>query len=542
MTMDKSSKLNYKENKNSGKLRSNTATKKENINKNKKTQESEQSKATGENAVVSMQRESYKKNSLPKSRKEREENETSQQVKTSQDKKTFQVKSTNRQSDQEKFHKGKTAVGKVENGKSTVGKMENGKTQDGKAKNGKKPVIQNQINEGKKKPGQRPKKVYGEYECPHHKKCGGCQFQDLSYEEQLKMKQSQVSKLLSDFCKVYPIKGMEHPYHYRNKVHAVFGRDMRGNIISGVYKEGTHQIIPIKTCLIEDKKADEIIGTIRDMLKSFKIKTYDEDTGYGLLRYVLVKRGFTSGEIMVVLVIGSPVFPSKKNFVAALRKAHPEISTIILNINNRSDSMILGDRETVLYGKGYIEDTLCDNVFRISSKSFYQVNPVQTEHLYNLAIKAAKLTGKERVIDAYCGIGTIGLVASKRAKEVLGVEVNKEAIKDAIANAKRNGVTNEHFYCADATEFMTVMAEKGEKVDVVLMDPPRAGSTEQFIDAVESIQAKRVVYVSCNPVTLQRDIKYFRKKGYEAIEAWPVDMFPWTSHVETVVLLSHKNS
>ncbi len=381
------------------------------------------------------------------------------------------------------------------------------------------------------------KKKYGEYECPHSKKCGGCHYLDLPYEEQLKIKQKQVTNLLSDFCKVNTILGMENPYHYRNKVQAVFGRDAKGNIISGVYKEGTHQIIPTTSCLIEDKKADEIIGTIRGMLKSFKIKTYDEDTGYGLLRYVLVKRGFTSGEIMVVLVIASPILPSKKNFVAALRKAHPEITTIVLNINNRTDSLILGDRETVLYGKGYIEDTLCGNVFRISSKSFYQVNPVQTERLYQLAIKAAGLTGKERVIDAYCGIGTIGLVASKYAKEVLGVEVNKEAVKDAIANAKRNGITNEHFYNSDATEFMTVMAEKGEKADVVFMDPPRAGSTEQFIDAVQSLQPSRVVYISCNPVTLQRDLKYFEKKGFQAIEAWPVDMFPWTGHVETCCLL-----
>jgi len=203
--------------------------------------------------------------------------------------------------------------------------------------------------------------------------------------------------------------------------------------------------------------------------------------------------------------------------------------------------LILGDRETVLYGKGYIEDTLCGNVFRISSKSFYQVNPVQTERLYQLAIKAAGLTGKERVIDTYCGIGTIGLVASKNAKEVLGVEVNKEAIKDAIANAKRNGITNEHFYNSDATEFMIAMAEKGEKADVVFMDPPRAGSTEQFIDAVESIQPSKVVYISCNPVTLQRDLKYFIKKGYHVKEAWPVDMFPWTNHVETCCLLYKVN-
>jgi 23S rRNA (uracil1939-C5)-methyltransferase len=315
---------------------------------------------------------------------------------------------------------------------------------------------------------------------------------------------------------------------------------MRGNIISGTYKEGTHQVISIDTCLIEDQKADDIIRTIRNMLKSFKIKTYDEDTGYGLLRYVLVKRGFTSKEIMVVLVIGSPVFPSKNNFVKALREAHPEISTIVLNVNDRTDSMILGNRETTLYGKGYIEDTLCGNVFRISSKSFYQINPVQTELLYDKAMKAANLTGKETVIDAYCGIGTIGLVAAKHAKEVIGVELNKDAYKDAIANAKRNEIQNAKFYNADASEFMVKLAAEKKAIDVVFMDPPRNGSTDTFIEAVASLAPKKVVYVSCNPVTLERDLRVFEKQGYEAKEAWPVDMFPWTGHVETVVLITRK--
>ena len=380
--------------------------------------------------------------------------------------------------------------------------------------------------------------VSNEFSCKYFKKCGGCQHLDQTYERQLSIKQKQVETLLKHHCAVHPIIGMEHPYYYRNKVQAVFSRDMRGNIISGTYKEGTHQVVSIDTCLIEDQKADDIIRTIRNMLKSFKIKTYDEDTGYGLLRYVLVKRGFTSKEIMVVLVIGSPVFPSKNNFVKALRQAHPEISTIVLNVNDRTDSMILGNRETVLYGKGYIEDTLCGNVFRISSKSFYQVNPVQTEILYDKAIKIANLTGKETVIDAYCGIGTIGLVAAKLAKEVIGVELNKDAFKDAIANAKRNEIQNVRFYNADATEFMVKLAAEKKAIDVVFMDPPRNGSTDTFIEAVASLAPKRVVYVSCNPVTLERDLRVFEKKGYEVKEAWPVDMFPWTSHVETVVLMS----
>jgi 23S rRNA (uracil1939-C5)-methyltransferase len=375
--------------------------------------------------------------------------------------------------------------------------------------------------------------------CKHFRKCGACQHLDQSYEHQLAIKQKQVETLLKHHCTVHPIIGMDNPYHYRNKVQAVFTRDARGNIISGTYKEGTHQVVSIDKCLIEDQKADDIIRTIRNMLKSFKIKTYDEDTGYGLLRYVLVKRGITSKEIMVVLVIGSPIFPSKNNFVKALREAHPEITTIVLNVNDRTDSLILGNKESILYGKGFIEDTLCGNVYRISSKSFYQVNPVQTEVLYDKAIKAAQLTGKETVIDAYCGIGTIGLVAAKYAKEVIGVELNKDAFKDAIANAKRNEIKNIRFINADASDFMEKFVSENKAVEVVFMDPPRSGSTELFIDSVAILGPKRVVYVSCNPMTLEKDLRYFEKKGYEAKEAWPVDMFPWTGHVECVIMMTN---
>lgn len=372
--------------------------------------------------------------------------------------------------------------------------------------------------------------------CPVSKKCGGCQMIDVPYEKQLETKQKEVESLLKGICKVHKITGMEEPFHYRNKVHAAFGY-RKGEPISGVYKEGTHEIVPVEMCLIEDKKADEIIGTIRSMLKSFKIRTYDEDTGYGLLRHVLVKRGFATGEVMVVLVTTSPVFPSRNNFVKALREKHPEITTIIQNLNDRSTSMVLGDKEKVLYGRGYIEDVLCGYRFRISSKSFYQINPVQTEKLYAKAIEAAGLTGKERVIDAYCGIGTIGIVASGKAKEVIGVELNRDAVRDAVDNAKRNDVKNIQFYNNDAGRFMVNMAANGELVDVVLMDPPRSGSTEEFIQSVAIMNPERVVYVSCNPETLARDLKLFEKKGYKAVEAWPFDLFPHTGHTEMVCRL-----
>ena len=396
--------------------------------------------------------------------------------------------------------------------------------------------------------------------CPYAKKCGGCQYQGVPYSAQLKKKQNQVQGLLKKFGNVKPVIGMKDPYFYRNKVHAVFDRDRKGNIISGIYEAGTHRVVSIEQCLIEDKKSQEIIRTIRGMLKSFKIKTYDEDTGYGLLRHVLVRRGFHSGEVMVVLVLGSPILPSKNNFVKALRKLHPEITTVVLNVNDKKTSMVLGEKETVIYGKGYIEDTLCGCTFRISPKSFYQVNPVQTEILYTKAIEYAGLTGKERIVDAYCGIGTIGLIAASKAKEVISVELNRDAVRDAVTNAKRNDIKNVQFYNADAGQFMVEMAEyradqrknqvpdatkSGKKatpdgnVDVVFMDPPRAGSDEAFLSSVIRLAPKRVVYISCNPETLARDLKYLTKHGYQAKECQPVDLFPWTKHVECVIMMQY---
>ena len=363
---------------------------------------------------------------------------------------------------------------------------------------------------------------------------------DGDYVGHLKLKQKLVEGYLQGICKVMPITGMQDPYHYRNKVHAVYANTKQG-VISGVYQEGTHRVVPVEECRIEDRKADQIIQDIRGLLKSFRMKAYDEDRGLGFLRHVLIRRGFHSGEIMVVLVTGTPVFPSKNNFIKALRKLHPEITTIIQNINDRKTSMVLGEREILLYGKGYIEDQLCGKTFRISAKSFYQVNPVQTEFLYGKAVELAGLTGKERVIDAYCGIGTIGLIASDGAAETLGIELNPDAVRDAIRNAKVNVVKNIRFYQADAGAYMVQMAEQGEHADVVFMDPPRAGSDEAFLSSVVKLAPERIVYISCNPETLARDLKYLVQQGYVAGEAWPYDMFPWTGHVESIVLLSHKS-
>ncbi len=377
--------------------------------------------------------------------------------------------------------------------------------------------------------------------CPYAKKCGGCQYQGIPYPAQLKKKQNKVQGLLKKFGTVKPVIGMKNPYFYRNKVHAVFDRDRKGNIISGIYEAGSHRVVPIEQCLIEDEKSQEIIRTIRGMLKSFKIKTYDEDTGYGLLRHVLVRRGFHTGEVMVVLVVASTIFPSKNNFVKALRKEHPEVSTVVLNINDKNTSMVLGEREIVLYGKGFIRDTLCGKSFRISPKSFYQVNPVQTEILYRKAVEFAGLTGKEKVIDAYCGIGTIGLVAADKAREVIGIELNKDAVRDARINARENKAVNISFRQGDAGEFMEAMAEAGEQAEVVFMDPPRSGSSEKFLNSVSRLSPEKIVYISCNPETLARDLLFLTKKKYQVEEIQPVEMFCFTEHMECVVLMSRKD-
>lgn len=401
-------------------------------------------------------------------------------------------------------------------------------------------VPQSEEAEADKADFEHRKKVPGQV-CPAEKKCGGCQFLHLTYEEQLVQKQKTVSTLMKPYCQVHRIVGMEQPLHYRNKVHAVYTHRRDGQIISGTYEEGTHRVVPVESCLLEDQRADAIICDIRGLLKSFKIKTYNEDTGYGLFRHVLIRTAHRTGQVMVVLVLGSPILPSKNNFVKALLKLHPEITTIVLNVNDKKTSMVLGEKETVLYGRGYIEDELCGCRFRISPKSFYQINSVQTEALYAKAMELAALTGRERVIDAYCGIGTIGLVAAKSAGEVIGVELNGDAVKDAVRNAKMNGAENITFYKNDASVFLTELAEAGETADVVFMDPPRAGSDEAFLSSVLRLSPRRIVYISCNPETLARDVKYLTAHGYCAQGCYPYDMFPFANHTECVVGIQKKH-
>ena len=372
--------------------------------------------------------------------------------------------------------------------------------------------------------------------CPYRKKCGGCVYSEMDYGEQLRRKERLVRRLLEGKGEVKPITGAAEPLYYRNKVTASFGF-RNGKIIAGVYEKNTHRVVNIDHCLIQDRRADRIIHIIRDLCVSFKIKAYDEDSGFGFLRHVMVRTGRKTGQVMVILVTASPIFRGSGNFVKALLEKCPEITTVVQNINGMRTSMVLGAREKVLYGKGYIEDELCGLRFRISPSSFYQVNPAQTELLYAKAVELAAPRQGSLLLDAYCGIGTMGLIAAGTAGEVIGVELNGDAVKDAQVNARLNGIRNISFYQNDAGVFLEDLAAAGTRPDVILMDPPRSGSTPEFIRCACQAKPERIVYVSCSPETLARDIGIFRRYNYRMEEAWPFDQFPLTEHIEVVCLL-----
>lgn len=361
---------------------------------------------------------------------------------------------------------------------------------------------------------------------------------DLSYEEQLKKKQKTVKKLLGNYGKVLPIIGMEEPWHYRNKVISTFALGPGRQLISGIYAQGSHYVIPVDSCLLHHRKLDEAVRAVRRAVRLCKYPPYDEDRKTGLVRHILVRYSLLTDEVLAVLVTASPILPGAKAFVKKVRELCPSVSTIVQNVNPRSTSAVLGFTEKVLWGKGYIVDQLCGVRFRISASSFYQVNPVQTEILYRTAIEAAGLDGTQSVLDAYCGVGTIGLCAAGKAKQVLGIEKNASAVRCAVQNAKENGIRNARFINADATAAIQKMAARGERADVVFLDPPRAGSTPEFLDAVSRMRPEKLVYISCNPETQQRDLEYLRKKGWQVRRIQPVDLFPHSGHVETVALLT----
>ena len=286
-----------------------------------------------------------------------------------------------------------------------------------------------------------------------------------------------------------------------------------------------------------DNKSYEILKTLADLMKRYKLSAYEEDKRKGIFRHVLIKKGFATNEIMVVLITNVNSFPNRKEIVKDLVKKHPNIKTVVQNINTRDTNVILGEKEIVLYGNGYIEDILLGVKFKISSKSFYQVNPIQTATLYSKAIELADLNKNDRVLDTYCGIGTIGLIASKNVDEIIGVEIVKEAIKDAKNNAQINNITNANFVLGDASDFMVDLAKTSEKMDVVFVDPPRKGCDEKFLSSIMKLAPKKIVYISCGPDTLARDLTYLNNKGYRAKKVELFDMFPMTKHCEAVVLV-----
>ena len=416
--------------------------------------------------------------------------------------------------------------------------------------------------------------------CPVDARCGGCKNLCVPYTKQLIDKQLRIERLFAPLAPdgtISLINGMKDPYHYRNKVISPFapgkklpprGQDRKAadaraakggkgkrsqaryEILTGMYAAGSHELVPTDKCLIENETAKKVVLAVRDIMRKHDVAPYREDTGTGFMRHVVVRIGHTSGEVLVTLVTNSDDFPSSKSFCRELIRLCPAVTTVVQNVNERQTNVILGDKERVLYGPGFILDELCGLSFRISSKSFYQVNATQTEVLYRAAMDLAGFNGTQVAIDAYCGTGTIGLVAAKSgAARVIGVDSVESAIRDARTNARHNGVENAEFVAGDATDFMCELAKEGvlgasEQEEgaqagglVVLMDPPRAGSTEEFLRAAAALAPKRIVYISCNPETQARDVEFLDSIGYAVVAVQPVDMFPHTDHIECIVAL-----
>lgn len=375
--------------------------------------------------------------------------------------------------------------------------------------------------------------------------CGGCQFQAYAYPAQLAFKQKEVKEQFRKIARLevdpLPTMGMEDPYYYRDKIQVPFGIDGHGHVYSGFYKERTHVIVPINECFIEDKRARPILTAISEAMTDFHIPPYEEEGREGEIRYALIKTSYCEKDIMTVLVTCHDNFSHKSELFARLMAKCPEITTLIQNINDRPTNAILGNREKVIFGPGFIKDRLGGIEFKISARSFYQINPIMTEKLYKTSIDFAKLTSKDVVLDAYSGIGTIGLIAAKKCQKVLAVEIVPEAVKDAAANAKLNGITNFEAHEGDSASYASGMVRRHEKADVVFIDPPRKGCEPRFLAALKRLKPRSIVYVSCNPATLARDVSIM-KDAYDIGSIQPVDLFPQTAHVETVVRLTLRTS
>ncbi len=381
-------------------------------------------------------------------------------------------------------------------------------------------------------------------DCNTYKRCGGCNLRHVKYEETLKMKQnavqSLVNKTLKNKLQIKETVGMENPLHYRNKAQYPIGINKKGEPVIGVFANRTHEVIPIDNCLIQNKKSEEIAKFIIEFIKEKNISIYDEKTGKGLVRHIVTKVGIKTGEIMCVIVINGHKIPNENELVENLKTRYPEIKAIVKNINIKNTNVILGQENINLYGNGYIEDILGEYKFKISPLSFYQVNPVQAEKLYNLGVSMAEITKNDIVFDLYCGIGTISLFMSKFAKKVYGIEIVEEAVKMAKENAQNNNVSNTEFFAGDVEIVLDdLINNKGLKADVVMFDPPRKGLDKKSIDNILNIRPKKIVYISCNPATLIRDLADFENE-YDIKTIIPVDMFPFTSHVECCSVLQLK--
>ena len=384
-----------------------------------------------------------------------------------------------------------------------------------------------------------------ESDCSTYKRCGGCNLRHIKYSETLKLKrnmvQSLVNKTLSSKIEVEETLGMENPYHYRNKAQYPIGIDKKGNPVIGVFANRTHEIIPIEKCLIQDEQTEEIAKYILEYIKENHISIYDENTRSGLIRYIVTKIGKKSNEIMCVIVINGEYIPNENKLIEKLTNKFPNVKTIVKNINKKNTNVILGEKNMIIYGDGYIKDILEDLVFKISPLSFYQVNPIQAEKLYKIGVQSAEISKDDIVFDLYCGIGTISLFMARYAKKVYGIEIVNEAVKDAIENAKMNNIENTEFIAGDAEKVLdNLIKERKIFPDIVMVDPPRRGLDNVSIQNILNIRPKKIVYISCNPATLMRDLKFFEEE-YDIKSIKPVDMFPFTSHVEVCALLELKN-
>lgn len=376
------------------------------------------------------------------------------------------------------------------------------------------------------------------------KECGGCQIQELDYKKQLDIKTNEVKQTISRIGKlenvvIHETIGMDVPFRYRNKAQFPIGKK-NGETVLGFYKKKSHEIIPSNKCVIQHDLNDKILQIVKTYIDNYKISVYDESNHTGLIRHLVTKIGFKTGEVMVVLVINGNKLPNTQELIHVLKENIPGFKTLVLNINKEKTNAILGRNNKTVYGDGRINDYIGELVFEISPLSFFQVNPIQTEVLYNKALEYANLKENDVVFDIYCGIGTISLFLAEKANKVYGIEIVEDAIKDAKRNADLNNLNNTEFYAGKAEEVVPRLYKEGKKANVVVVDPPRKGCDEKVLDTIVSMKPNRVVYVSCNPSTLARDLKYLDQKGYKCVEIQPVDMFPHTMHVECVALIEKK--